>query len=118
MITPNALTLAKRCISKQHLLSILTNSWELRAETITHYGVTNYVLHTHPTSYIKAAMKDGLITLDGIDYCVIYRSCSPSTLTKCAECRISYRAHPIGNFAIIQPLLYSTTERERYNDCN
>jgi hypothetical protein len=106
MIHPNALYIRKTLgLNKQHILSVLTNCWELDSEDIIEFGLTNYVLHTYPASYIRAMIKDGLLTLDGRDYSVIYRSCGPATLKNYKEGRISYRAHPLGNFAIIQPVL-------------
>jgi len=99
-----ALELAKRGISKQELLSALINIWELTPGTCEGYKITTF-LRKWEVSYVLRTIKEGCITYEDIDYSVVYRSCSPASLRKHTECKLSFRCASVGNFVLIQPVL-------------
>jgi len=100
----SALSLAKRGLSKQRLLHLLTNKWELTSEEQKLCSITHYFMCTYPTHIIRLDIRDGCITDNDIQYCVIYRSCTPASLRTVTTVRISFRASGNGNFALIQPV--------------
>lgn len=99
-----ALTLAKQGISKQTALAILLNEWELTPEIQLYYGVHTYFIHQWQGKYLRKEVKEGIITLNGITYAVVYRGCSPTVAFKAAQVKCSFRASSsIGNFVLVQP---------------
>ncbi len=112
----SALTVAKEGNSKAAQLQLLTNSWELTQEQKDMLGITSYFILQWEGKYVKDNICDGIIyypdnsysrllqPVEDIPYCVIYRSCSPANVFKNPQVRLSFRASPIGNFVLIQPV--------------
>lgn len=101
----SALQLAKEGVSKQQMLSLLTNSWELSAAELLAYGITGYHLRRLDSQWLKDNIKEGSFTYDLITYCAIYRSCNPATMTRYKNIRVSFRESDVGNFALLQPVM-------------
>ncbi len=107
----SALTVAKEGNNKAAQLQLLTNSWELTQEQKDVLGITSYFILQWEGKYVKDSICDGIIYYPenvehdvDIPYCVIYRSCSPANVFKNPQVRLSFRASPIGNFVLIQPV--------------
>lgn len=110
---PASITLAKAGYSLQEVLAALTNKWDLSPEELAAYKVHNYYMRRWDAKYVRSGIDDGIITHDGIPYCVIYRSCTPASLRTVAEVKVSFRAGDYGNFALVQPATFKQdTHRE------
>ena len=108
----SVLKLAKAGTSRSILLSALTSSWELDDAMLARCEVTMYRRAKMQIGAFKNLLKDGTISFLEEPYCVIYRSCTPASLRNYKEVQISYRASPLGNFALVQPVLVYTHMKE------
>jgi hypothetical protein len=100
---PASIALAKSGYSLQEVLAALTNRWDLSIDEQRAYKVHTYYVRRWKATYVRNGIDDGIITHDGIPYCVIYRSCTPASLKNVDEVKISFRAGDYGNFALVQP---------------
>ena len=49
-----------------------------------------YLVYWQP-EYFFSQLQDGMIQRDGTDYQVIYHLCTPATVRKCSQVRLSFR---------------------------
>lgn len=99
-----ALHYAKYGHSKQQLLALLSNKWDLTPEEINALELQAYYLLQWEGKYLAKQIVNGtVLDSDGYEYAVVYRSCTPSSAFKSEQIRISFRQSALGNFAIVQP---------------
>lgn len=95
--------------SKTQLLSLLTGCWNLRQPINMDYigtVLTSYYLQHISGSQLRNRVYNGMVrsVADNLDYAIIYHRCYPQECFESDQCRVSFRASSIGNFALVQPL--------------
>lgn len=101
--TPKSIIMARNGYNTQEVMAVMTNAWDITEETRRKYRIHIYYVRKWGCGFVRNEIHDGIITHDGIPYCVIYRSCTPASLKQAKYVHVSFRAGDFGNFALIQP---------------